>query len=166
MKKLISSITFIVLLISCQIEPAVKISDFNSSVQTEKEGTGIEVKVLDIEWQTPLMEPAGIRDILLEIKNNGNSIARINWEKSSMNYYNNSYGIFLDGMKYSDAGKAPPITVIPKGGMISRRTYSSSQPRYYGGGWGIFPMAPNIQLLLCVEIDGKENYFTITASRK
>ena len=164
MKRLFLIVPIIILVCSCQITPAIKIYDFSSSIQSEKEGNGIEIKVLDIEWQTPLMEPAGIRDILLEIKNKGNSIARINWEKSSMNYNNTSYGIFLEGMKYADAGKAPPTTVIPKDGMISRRVYSSSQPRYYGGGWGIFPMAPSIQLLLCVEIDGKENYFTITTS--
>lgn len=166
MKKIIAVFPIIALLLSCQVTPAVKMTDFSSSVQSEKVGTGVEIKVLDIEWQSPLFEPAGIRDVLIEIKNSSPSMARINWGKSSMNYSDSSYGIFLEGMKYLDAGKNPPMTIIPKGGMISRRVYSSSQPRFYSGAWGIFPMAPNIQLLLCVELDGIENYFTITASRQ
>jgi uncharacterized protein YerC len=54
----------------------------------------------------PLFEHAGIRDILIEIKNSGSSIARVNWAKSSLNYNNSSYGIFLEGMKFMDAGRS------------------------------------------------------------
>jgi len=166
MKKFLAIVPFVVLLIACQSNPALKTTNFVSSVEAEKEGTGIEIRVLDVEWQTPLFEPAGIRDILIEIKNSGSSIARVNWAKSSLNYNNSSYGIFLEGMKFMDAGKEPPVTVLPKGGSISRRVYSASRVEFYGGSWVIYPMAPNIQLLLCVEIDGKENYFTISAFRK
>jgi len=83
MKKFLAIIPFMVLLIACQSNPALKTTDFVSSVEAEKEGTGIEIRVLDVEWQTPLFEPAGIRDILIEIKNSGSSIARVNWAKSS-----------------------------------------------------------------------------------
>jgi hypothetical protein len=63
------------------IQSGFKNNRFCSSVEAEKEGTGIEIRVLDVEWQTPLFEPAGIRDILIEIKNSGSSIARVNMGK-------------------------------------------------------------------------------------
>jgi hypothetical protein len=55
--------------------------------------------------------------------------------------------------------------VLPKGGSISRRVYSASRVEFYGSSWSFIPWLKH-STSLCVEIDGKENYFTISAFRK
>jgi len=90
---------------------------------------------------------------------------QIDWGKSSINYEGSSYGIFLEGMKYMDAGKTPPMAIIPKGGNFAKFVYSANQP-YYEKNWYMHGMKMPIQIMLCTQIEGKEVYFTISISEK
>lgn len=157
------------LMCSCASSPQKKINDFNIEITSEVSSFNVSVQVLAVNWKSSLLLSEGIQSVFLQVKNSSNGVARIIWDKSSINYNGSSYAFFLDGMKYIDAGKAPPITVIPKGGSIERLIYSSEQPNYTAGqygGWSMRPMAASIQLLLCVEADKTENYFTISISLK
>jgi len=123
------------------------------------------VSVIDIYWITYLFDP-GLGGLVIRINNNTSGIIRISWEKSSVNYAGNSGGVFLDGMKYIDSGKAPPVTVIAPNSSVAKTVFSSLQPYFYSSSWQMKPMKTPVQILLCIEAEGKEFYYDIRLLEK
>ncbi len=82
------------------------------------------------------------------------------WEESSIN--NNV--IFKSGMKYIDAGKTPPKTIIFPKGSEYLELYDSSTVYYQSGqygGWRINKMRTPVKMILTIEQDGnKEQYIS------
>ncbi len=143
-------------------------SDFNIVVESEKKSSGVTVTIPHIEYQFPLDDKPGIGWVEVSIANNSLSIARIIWEKSTVFYNDNSYIPFLDGMKYVDAGKAPAISMIPKGSKLGKNILSSGQVTYKSGrtGWMMLSMPEKLQIILCIESNSSENYWTIYINPK
>lgn len=171
MKRLaVLAIVLLFILASCETVPEKVFSDYETTIENEALNDGVSVSVVNIQWLRVMGFSGGLGGIEVEVKNTGSEIVRISWGKSSINYGSSAYGIFLEGMKYIDAGKAPPDSVIPKNGAVTKVIHSSDQPYYasskYVNGWFMRPIETPIQVMLCVEIGGKEKYATISMVNK
>lgn len=103
----------------------------------------------------------------LIVKNTSDSIIKVNWEKSSINYGSVSSLLFITGQKYIDANNPMPASTIPVNGSLTKEVYSSNQV-FYGGttvGWMMMPIKSyDSTLVICIEHDGKDTYYTFNFS--
>ena len=67
-----------------------------------------------------------------------------------------------------DAQTPMSPAAIPKGGMITKRVYSSAQPSYTSGTYGRWNMNPikskQVQLIFLIKSDSGEEYITATVT--
>ena len=100
----------------------------------------------------------------INIKNNGRTPIKINWDNSSITDQNGTHRLFLSGTRYIEASNSIPPSVIPANGSISRDVYNADNVEYflYAKTWRVNPMNGfNFILLLCIEQNGKENYVNV-----
>jgi len=101
----------------------------------------------------------------VSINNNSSAIIKILWSKSSfLSPDGGSHTILLTGMRYSDAGRNPPDSIIPP------NSFSRSQAFYaenvlVGSMTFIKPIpTSSTTLLICIEVKNKEYYVSIQVS--
>ena len=101
----------------------------------------------------------------IRIENLTDSAVKIIWNNSSITDDVGTHRFFMDGMRYIDANKDIPPTVMPPRGSISRAIYSADSVKYGSGLsniWIIHAMkGTDFTITVCVEIQGQEYYFTI-----
>lgn len=97
----------------------------------------------------------------ITIINNSNKVAKVIWNNSSITDEVSTYSLFLDGLKYINAGAAIPPTVLSPNGKLNRSLFSAEHVRYNYRVWVIDPMAGNdFTITICIEVDGKEYYLS------
>lgn len=145
----------------------MSMADYDIKNDRDKVISGVTVRVTNVGWGNNwLLRTEGISGISIVVENHTDAIVKILWEESSVSYYGRSFPVFLDGMKYTNAGQvnAPP-TIVGKGQTASREVYSSDQPDFVSGqygGWQLGFMAKDVQLVICVAKGDEKAYETIT----
>ncbi len=100
------------------------------------------------------------------LQNKTSDAIEINWSKSSISYKGQTYGIFISGQKYIDAGKAVPNLTIPPNGRATKDIYPSENVAWIGNtaGWKISAMPISkrdmVTLTLAIESEGKTLFVT------
>jgi len=156
----------LILLASCASTPSGPAPTFNVQVTAD---TPVEIQVAAIaSYGRNFLYGDGLAGFGVSVSNNTGKMARVNWEKSSVITNGTSSPPFISGMKYKDAGTTPPPLMVPSGGKISVDVFSASQPYYTGGQYATWIMqnikTQKAQLIICVESEGKEIYFTVDAT--
>lgn len=103
--------------------------------------------------------PGGID---VTINNKSDSIIKVLWSKSSfLSPEGQSHVIMLPGMKYGDAGQAPPDSVVPPSEFV--RTQAFYADNLSIGSFTFIQPIPtsSTKLLVCIEVEEKEYYSTI-----
>ena len=111
-------------------------------------------------WNGNLIFGPGFGEFLCSFKNSSDKTVRVVWAESNLNYNGNTFVPFIDGQKYIDAQTPMSPAAIPKGGMITKRVYSSAQPSYTSGTYGRWNMNPikskQVQLIFLIKSDSGE----------
>jgi len=149
------------------------LSDFDIQYDRDKSIEGLSIQATNVYWDTTNILGMGnksIKGISIEVNNQTDAIVKILWDESSISYEGKSFPVFLDGMKYINAGQvnAPP-TIIAKGQTTRRDVYSSDQPHYTSGqygGWYMGLMADEVQLVVCTAKGDEKSYETIAVKIK
>lgn len=95
----------------------------------------------------------------ITIVNNSNKVAKVIWNNSSITDEVTTHSLFLDGLKYSNAGESIPPTILSPKGKVSRSLFASENVRYGYKVWVIDPMiGREFTITICIEVDGKEYY--------
>ncbi len=156
------------LIVSCATTPSISRS-FDVQVASEANTGMASISVIP-KWQDKaLFNIAGYSVFHGLFKNNTDKIVRINWEKSSVSYNGSSSTIFLEGQKYINASEPMSPTVIPAKGSVEKDLFSASQPYYVTGQYGGWRMnnipATKVTLVLCIEGNGLEDYYTVSITQ-
>jgi len=101
----------------------------------------------------------------VSITNNTDSIIKVLWSKSSyLSSDGMSHTILLNGMKYSDAGKAPPDSIVPAKAFTKAQAFYAEN--VYAGSMVFIKPIPtsSTTLLICVEVESKEYFISVLAN--
>lgn len=164
MKRLL--ILFVAIILTSCISTTPENEPTATATVSPEQKPGLEIAFNGVTWSQVWGKVYGIEGVVVAFKNSGTNIARVVWEKSSVISGSSSNIPFLDGMKYIDAGKPIPATMVPPGATIKRIVYSSSQPSYTSGkygGWSMKPLPLNVQIVFCID-DGGESYYTMNVT--
>jgi hypothetical protein len=170
MKSKLALLGFLVVLatVSCASMKGreMAMSDYDIQYDRDKNIEGLTIEVTNIVWGNNWMyDTEGIEGISITVKNGTDGILKILWEESSVSYSQKSFPVFLDGMKYANAGQvnAPP-TIVGKGQSASRDVFSADQPFFVSGrygGWRMGFMDKDVLLVICVAKADAKVYETI-----
>lgn len=153
-------------IISCETSPNIKQPDYQSSITSEKSSDLVTLFVT-ADWK-PLgwLNNAGLQGFNISILNNTEKIVRISWEKSSILYNGQSSKIVINGQKYIDANNPMSSTVLPGKSKIDQYLLSAAQLKFVER-WNISPIpSDNIVIVLCIQSNDIEDYYTIRVSTK
>ena len=134
MKKLLFALIVLLSFISCSTPPTT--TPIYYVIESDNPDNGISIELLGTEisdyWmnvharvEDNFSKSKGIAGLKIRIVNNTSSVAKIKWDSSSIN----GSTVFVDGMRYEDHGRVPPLSVIaPNEGII--KDVSSSKQLY------------------------------------
>lgn len=163
MKKALSGIlATTVIFASCtSLQPIVGESKYSQeSVEVIQNGylvTWTPIYIM-LEWQS-------VKGLQVELQNKSGNTIEINWSESSIAYKGQTYGLFISGQKYVDAGKAVPNLTIPPNGRVNKDIYPSDNVSWAGNaGWRISAMPigkkDKVTLTIAIESEGKTQFIT------
>lgn len=161
MKKNLFYVLIILLITACtSVEPKEYYKAITKEYQ--KPVSLVQVSILNTElgkndygWYTP-------KEINVSVKNLTDKTITIKWEESSIN----GNTIFKSGMKYIDAGKTIPNTIIFPNSFENLELYDSSKVAYNSsmGYWNIGFWSEKelpIKLIMTFEQDGKKEQYLV-----
>lgn len=163
MRKTLGIIVLLVVIfaVGCASTTSHPAREFQINITPEKELPGVTIAVEPV-WHTGLLG-SGFEGFRLSIDNQSDNLIRISWERSSIITGSDSAPLFIEGQKYSDAGKPAPDMAIPSKTLIRKEIFSSTQPQFLtGSGWFMYPIASaTVTLLINVQAAGNEDNYTI-----
>lgn len=107
----------------------------------------------------------GTKGYSLMVENKTDSIIKIVWEKSAVYYEGNSSLPFITGQKYIDHNSPMSPTIIPPKGKNTTGVYSADQVLYYKGWFMKNIPTFDTKVIICIEANGKDSYYTFTIQR-
>ena len=163
MKKILVALLPIAVMIACATAPPPL--DWDYEIDDSYQDNMVKITVNQIYQHYEVFQGwEDLEGIEISIHNVSSKPIIIDWNKSALEYNGTSHRVFLTGQKFIDANKDIPDQVIGSGSRIDKGIYPADSVYYVSGrygGWRMKSFNTNIiSCLICIEIDGKERFYT------